>query len=416
VPDGTKYVPLKDIVLKDAFDEYLARIVCFCFSISPQPFVSQTNRATAETAKAQATEEGLGPVLNWLKRLIDQIVQRHLGFAGLEFVWIDDREMDPSAADAIDVADVKAGIRTINEVRMARGLDPLPGGDKLMVATGTGYVPVTQDAAPTPQTNAPRQRPQSAFGKFNPNHWPGGSPDNEGGGFAPKDEGGTELASDSSPTVRLGQGIVRETKPSPRSFQMSPDAREALLEQEVTGHAGTVRVEKGAPVMVPNENNQSIPLTDETGATISGPAYTVPDGSQDGRLIVIVNAYSAADGGGNGVVSGMKFFSTRAALNDFLAKNSDWQEKYGNSNTLPAANTTYLFAGAVNPGWENGTSGPPTFILDGEKKQIALTQRQLANAVYWHEWSHFPPTSYPGSDEGENQAWEYGLKKAGVDF
>jgi len=69
-------VPLKDIVLKDAFDEYLARIVCFCFSISPQPFVNQTNRATAETAKAQATEEGLGPVLNWFKRLIDQIVQR----------------------------------------------------------------------------------------------------------------------------------------------------------------------------------------------------------------------------------------------------------------------------------------------------------------------------------------------------
>ena len=148
VPDGTKYVPLKDIVLKDAFDEYLARIVCFCFSISPQPFVAQVNRATAETAKAQATEEGLGPVLAWFKRLFDQLLQRHLGFADLEFVWIDDREMDPAAADTIDVADVKAGIRTINEVRMARGLDPLPGGDRLMVATGAGYVPITQTAKP----------------------------------------------------------------------------------------------------------------------------------------------------------------------------------------------------------------------------------------------------------------------------
>ena len=147
VPDGTKYVPLKDVVLKDAFDEYLARLVCFCFSISPQPFVSQVNRATAETAKEQATEEGLGPVLNWFKRLFDRILQRDLGHADLEFVWIDDREMDPSDADAIDVADVKAGIRTINEVRMARGLEAMPGGDRLMVATGTGYVPVTQDGA-----------------------------------------------------------------------------------------------------------------------------------------------------------------------------------------------------------------------------------------------------------------------------
>jgi hypothetical protein len=179
-----------DIVLKDAFDEYLARIVCFCFSISPQPFVSQTNRATAETAKAQATEEGLGPVLNWFKRLIDQIVQRHLGYAGLEFVWIDDREMDPSAADAIDVADVKAGIRTINEVRMARGLDPLPGGDRLMVSTGTGYVPVTQDGAGAPAPAKFVPRPQSGLGKFNPNHWPAHSPDRESGEFSPKGEGG----------------------------------------------------------------------------------------------------------------------------------------------------------------------------------------------------------------------------------
>jgi hypothetical protein len=87
-------------------------------------------------------EEGLGPVLVWFKRLYDCILQRHLGFEGLEFVWIDDREMDPATADAIDVADVKAGIRTINEVRLARGLAAMPGGDKLMVATGTGYVAV----------------------------------------------------------------------------------------------------------------------------------------------------------------------------------------------------------------------------------------------------------------------------------
>jgi len=180
VPDGTKYVPLKDIVLKDAFDEYLARIVCFCFSISPQPFVAQVNRATAETAKAQATEEGLSPVLAWFKRLFDTLLQRHLGFAALEFVWIDDREMDPSAADAIDVADVKAGIRTINEVRMARGLSSLPGGDRLMVATGSGYVPITQAAKP-------QVPPAAKLAKFNPNHRPAGP---GGGQFAPDDEGG----------------------------------------------------------------------------------------------------------------------------------------------------------------------------------------------------------------------------------
>jgi hypothetical protein len=37
---------------------------------------------------------------------------------------------------------VKAVIRTINEVRTSRGLDPYPGGDTLMLATATGYVPL----------------------------------------------------------------------------------------------------------------------------------------------------------------------------------------------------------------------------------------------------------------------------------
>ena len=37
-------------------------------------------------------------------------------------VPLDDREIDPKTASEIDVADVQAGIRTIDEVRAARGL------------------------------------------------------------------------------------------------------------------------------------------------------------------------------------------------------------------------------------------------------------------------------------------------------
>ena len=46
--------------------------------------------------------------------------------AVLSEVPVDDRETDPKTAAEIDVADVAAGIRTINEVRAARGLAPLP--------------------------------------------------------------------------------------------------------------------------------------------------------------------------------------------------------------------------------------------------------------------------------------------------
>jgi hypothetical protein len=225
VPDGTKYVPLKDAVLKDAFDEYLARLICFCFSISPQPFVSQVNRATAETAKEQATAEGLAPVLNWFKRLIDIILQRHLGYETLEFVWIDDREMDPSAADAIDVADVKAGIRTVNEVRMARGLDPLPGGDKLM---GVG-APAGEASAAPPHLSRMLGRPSDALRKFNPNHWPAGAPGSQGGRFAPKGGGGAGDGSAHRPAAHPAPtGTDASLPPSHNALQVHQAVLAAL--------------------------------------------------------------------------------------------------------------------------------------------------------------------------------------------
>jgi hypothetical protein len=125
VPNGTDYKALQPPQLSDSFDEFLARLICFAFSISPQPFVSMMNRATAETAHDTAVEEGLMPVLNYFRRLFRILFDR-MGWNDIEMVPVDDRETDPKTASAIDVADVQAGIRTINEVRAARGLAPLP--------------------------------------------------------------------------------------------------------------------------------------------------------------------------------------------------------------------------------------------------------------------------------------------------
>jgi hypothetical protein len=124
VASGTDFKPLKPPQLTDPFDEFLARVICFAFSISPQPFVSMMNRATAETAHDAALTEGLVPVLNYFRRLFRVLFDR-LGWRDLEMVPLDDREIDAKTASDIDVADVQAGIRTVNEVRAARGLAPL---------------------------------------------------------------------------------------------------------------------------------------------------------------------------------------------------------------------------------------------------------------------------------------------------
>jgi hypothetical protein len=124
VAHGTDFKPLKPPQLTDPFDEFLARIICFAFSISPQPFVSMMNRATAETAQETAMTEGLVPVLNYFRRLFRMLFDR-MGWGGIEMVPVEDRAIDAKTASAIDVADVQAGIRTVAEIRAARGLAPL---------------------------------------------------------------------------------------------------------------------------------------------------------------------------------------------------------------------------------------------------------------------------------------------------
>jgi hypothetical protein len=53
--------------LKDQYDEWLARIICYAFSVPVSPFVSQVNRSTGEALRQQATQEGLVPLKAWVK-------------------------------------------------------------------------------------------------------------------------------------------------------------------------------------------------------------------------------------------------------------------------------------------------------------------------------------------------------------
>jgi hypothetical protein len=120
-----KYQETKQPPLKDAYDEFLARIICFVFSISPEPFVGQVNRATAQTSHHRAIDEGLAPLQRFVRGIINRIIKTEFASPDLEFVWQDTREQDPQEAAQIDVAYVGAGIMTVNEVRANMGLIPL---------------------------------------------------------------------------------------------------------------------------------------------------------------------------------------------------------------------------------------------------------------------------------------------------
>jgi Phage portal protein/Phage Mu protein F like protein len=144
LPEGAKAIDLKDKALTDPFDELLARYFCYTFGMSPQPFVSQMNRATAETADQQAKEEGIGPHMAWVKQLMDSILShpRCFNSPDLEFTFEDADETDPALKAKIDDTYIKNGTVTIDEVRDDMGKDPLPNGlgAQHLVYTGQGAV------------------------------------------------------------------------------------------------------------------------------------------------------------------------------------------------------------------------------------------------------------------------------------
>ena len=117
----TKQPPLKDV-----YDEWLARVVCFAFSVEPTPFVAQVNRSVAETSREQSLSDGMSSLKNWVKALIDDVLARYMDMAAYEFVWQEEESLNPKEQAEIYAIYKNAGILTADEIRADLGKDPLP--------------------------------------------------------------------------------------------------------------------------------------------------------------------------------------------------------------------------------------------------------------------------------------------------
>lgn len=131
----------EESLLKTPFDEWIIRIICFNFGISPTPFVNQVNRATAYSAADEARDEGLGPTLMFLKDMMDDIIVKCLRLEGIEFTWEMEPETDLDVQSQIDDRQLKNGSRSIDELRQRDGLDPLGIGQ--MIYTSSGAIPIS---------------------------------------------------------------------------------------------------------------------------------------------------------------------------------------------------------------------------------------------------------------------------------
>jgi hypothetical protein len=198
VPGETaaKVVQTKEPQHKDDFDEWLARIICFAFSVPPQWATKAMNRATADNQSAQSEEEGLEPTKEWVKDLIDEILAEELASPDLELHWLDEDEGDP---ETVLEGRLKVGALTLNEMRDALGLDPFDNAaaDRPMVLTATGFVPIEANAGGEAANAGTNAQTASAVQKYSPDQ-PRVPAGNRDGGRWTTGDGGRGSSSNSS--------------------------------------------------------------------------------------------------------------------------------------------------------------------------------------------------------------------------
>jgi len=207
--DPTKIKETKyGLDLKDAFDEYLVRVICFAFAVAPSALVKDNNRATAQTVGVQSKEEGMMPWLRFMKRRIDYLLQRYGKFDKVEFRWKIEDVVDPLTQAQIDQIYIATGVKTVDEIRAERfGDEPLDTNQKFEAGLpdakdkpkpGEGPVPGVP-AMPTPGQTQGEAKTQASGGNQ--------PPDNSTDKFAHGPLHGLKLVV--APNINLGDNIVQ---------------------------------------------------------------------------------------------------------------------------------------------------------------------------------------------------------------
>src|SRR5690348_10776851 len=129
--------------MKDASDEWLARVVCYVFSVPPSAFTGQVNRATADTAQDVALSEGMAPLQLWVKHLLDRVI-----------AWPQDTDTAPGQTASIAGDYASSRIKSINAVRAAHRLPPVAGGEVPKIHTAQGLMPLTQAPSAPPTSGS----------------------------------------------------------------------------------------------------------------------------------------------------------------------------------------------------------------------------------------------------------------------
>lgn len=133
--------------LKGEYDEWLARVISYCFSLPPTAYIRQNNRATAESSSTSSLEEGLEPTKLYIEDSMNLVLAKWYEAPDLEFKFHYEASVDRQKQAAIHETYIRAGVLSPNEARAQIGLGPRDGGDLYAEQVKEHQMEMAADAA-----------------------------------------------------------------------------------------------------------------------------------------------------------------------------------------------------------------------------------------------------------------------------
>jgi hypothetical protein len=146
MPDGSKIETLGHEILKDEYDEWLGRVICWCFGLPPDAIIKQVNRATADRRSDDTQEEGLQPVAEELQDINNFLLSTYCNAVDLEFAYGENVDPDPKVQAEVQDIKIKNGTLLVDEAREEDGREPRGIGKDHWI-TPMGPVPIDEIGA-----------------------------------------------------------------------------------------------------------------------------------------------------------------------------------------------------------------------------------------------------------------------------
>lgn len=151
IPGGAEYTPTKkpEDMSFERFELWLLQQTCAVFEVPPQAIGInyQVNRATSESQQEIGDQKGLYPLANFVKEILDDIIQQEFGFDKLQFKWVNIDPVDLKEEVEIAEKEIKMGALSVDEYRMERGREPIGLGPVIW-----GTVTKVEDVINPPET------------------------------------------------------------------------------------------------------------------------------------------------------------------------------------------------------------------------------------------------------------------------